>query len=301
MVRKRLTEVAQAAAESVTDDASLPTNASLSAAFPEVAHRLFLRARDNPFIGNDGIVGLPFEQLQVLLQSVDAEVRADAAEALGHLGDTRALRPLQGMLVDPDGEVRSHAAVALIRVGDDVLLPEVVKSLRHPDPRIVVGAAVALGRLRDVRTVPNLVEAFKTKDVEVGAAVAWALGQCGDAAALPWLITAVEQGFAAANACEALGRIGDPRAQAALISALGAVADDVRAYAARALGLLRPPEPRGGLATRTAQLSTQRAVGPLRALLRDRSRKVRLCAALSLYELGEKSVGRELVAVIEDR
>lgn len=301
MVRKRLTEVAQVALESVTEDGSLRAHASLPAAFPEATDRLFVRARDNAFLGQGSVVAVPFDELRAALQSVDAEVRADAAEALGHLGDTRALRPLKQLLADADGEVRSLAAVALIRVGDEVLLPEVVKSLRHPDPRVVVGAAVALGRLRDVRTVPNLVEAFKTTNVEVGAAVAWALGQCGDAAALPWLMTAVEQGFAAANACEALGRIGDPRAQAVLISALGAVADDVRAYAARALGLLRPPDPRGGLAARTAQLSAQRAVGPLRGLLRDRCRRVRLCAALSLYELGEKSVGREFVAVIEDR
>lgn len=301
MVRKRLTEVAQVALGSVTGDASLRQPASPPVALLEQTERLFPQARPNPFLGDGSVVAVTFEELTFALRSNDADVRAEAAEALGHLGDTRALRPLRGLLVDSDGEVRAHAAVAMIRVGDEVLLPEVVKALRHLDPRVVVGAAVALGRLRDLRTVPNLVEAFKTTNVEVGAAVAWALGQCGDAAALPWLMTAVEQGFAAANACEALGRIGDHRAQAVLISALGAVADDVRAYAARALGLLRPPEPRGGVAARTAQLHSQRAVGPLRALLRDRSRKVRLCAALSLYELGEKSVGRELVAVVEDR
>jgi alpha/beta superfamily hydrolase len=171
------------------------------------------------------------------LEDDDPETRADAAEALGLIGDSSALAALKEHMGDPDADVRVNVAVALIRIGDDALFPEVVKALRHEDPRVVVGAAIALGRLADRRVVPNLVEAFKTDNVEVGAAVAWALGQCGDAAALPWLMTAVEQGFAVANACEALGRIGDPKAQPVLIAAFSSAADDVRAYAARAVGL----------------------------------------------------------------
>ncbi len=220
----------------------------------------------------------------------DPDARADAAEALGHLKDKRASKPLRGLLADPDGEVRTNAAVALIRIGDEQLFPEVVKALRHPDPRVIIGAAVALGRLADRRVVPNLVEAFKTENVEVGAAVAWALGQCGDAAALPWLITAVDQGFAVANACEALGRIADARAQGALLTALASSSDEVRAYAARALGQLRfAAHEDDGV------LLDARMVPALKGSLKDRSRKVRLCAAISLYELGEALGGDALL------
>lgn len=227
----------------------------------------------------------------------DPDSRADAAEALGRLRDRRALPPLRALLGDADGEVRTNVAVALVRIGDEELFPEVVKALRHHDPRVVVGAAVALGRLRDRRVVPNLVEAFKTENVEVGAAVAWALGQCGDRAALPWLITAVDQGFAVANACEALGQIGDPLAQHALIAALGSASDDARAYAARALGQLQwtpaDEEPGGGARP------DARILPALQALLQDRSRKVRLCAAISLYELGEAESGAALLDELE--
>lgn len=230
------------------------------------------------------------------IRDENPEVRADAAEALGHLGDKAAWEPLRALLRDPDGEVRTEAAVALIRIGDQELFPEVVKSLRHGDPRVVIGAAVALGRLADPRVVPNLVEAFKTDNAEVGAAVAWALGQCGDAAALPWLMTAVEQGFASANACEALGRIGDPRAQSVLLKALTAPADDVRAYAARALGLLQIGGGKG-LLSRATRMAENKAVPALKRLLQDRSRKVRLCAAIALHELGERG-GRVAVASV---
>lgn len=244
--------------------------------------------RANRFAAEIDAGAAAVEPLLARLQEDDPDVRADAAEALGRMKDRRALSPLRALLSDPDGEVRTNAAVALVRIGDEQLFPEVVKALRHADPRVVVGAAVTLGRLGDRRVVPNLVEAFKTENVEVGAAVAWALGQCGDRAALPWLITAVDQGFAVANACEALGRIGDPLAQATLHAALANPSDEVRAYAARALGQLRF---RAGSAPRAEDddgvAPDPRVIPALKGLLKDRSRKVRLCAAISLYELGE--------------
>ncbi len=218
------------------------------------------------------------------IDDADPAVRADAVEMLGHLRHRPALSPIRDKLGDPDREVRTHAAVALIRIGDDVLFPEIVKALRHQDPRVVIGAAVALGRLADKRVVPNLVEAFKTENPEVGAAVAWALGQCQDPAALPWLTTALAQGFATANVCEALGRIGSPKAEPALREALTFAGDDTRAYAARALGLVY----KAAVArdARAANALVERSQDKLRALLSDPSRKVRLCAAIALYEMG---------------
>ncbi|MBL93091.1 MAG: hypothetical protein CMH56_14920 [Myxococcales bacterium] len=242
--------------------------------------------------GSDAVLTL----LQVMKEG-DASQRSDAAEALGLIGDTRALAPLRAHLQDSDAGVRVNVAVALIRVGDAGLFPEIVKALRHEDSKVVVGAALALGRLGDKRVVPNLVEAFKTENFEVGAAVAWALGQCKDPAALPWLITAVEQGFAVANACEALGRIGDIRAKQILLRALSYSAADVRAYAARALAMLAWPTAQnlGPAAMRSGSMEQDKVHKALKRLLKDRSAKVRLCASLALYELGEKSAGHQVV------
>ncbi len=294
MARKRLSQAAKAAMKAAgVEPQARDGQVNVLSRLQEIDPGLS-RSNENRFGAEIARGAASFDALLRHAADDDGEVRADAAEALGLLGDARALEPVRALLGDPDGEVRTNAAVALIRIGDEKLFPEVVKSLRHPDPRVVIGAAVALGRLADRRVVPNLVEAFKTEDPEVGAAVAWSLGQCGDAAALPWLITAVEQGFAVANACEALGRIGDARAQPALLGALDHAADDVRAYAARALGLLKY-DVEGALAARAGQLSGQRAVPRLKELLDDRSRKVRLCAAIALYELGEKLGGDALV------
>jgi HEAT repeat protein len=241
------------------------------------------------------------EELLIMMKNKSPSIRADAAEALGLIGDTRALAALRVHLADRDSGVRVNVAVALIRVGDSGLFPEIVKALRHEDPKVVVGAALALGRLGDRRVVPNLVEAFKTQNLEIGAAVAWALGQCKDPASLPWLIAAVEQGFSVANACEALGRIGDVRAKHVLLRALSYSASDVRAYAARALAMLSWPAARSSsvMAMKTGALQQDAVNIALKRLLKDTSSKVRLCASLALYELGEKSAGRNVVKELE--
>lgn len=294
MARKKLSKAAKAAMKASGLTPRGPSEPVDVRSRLEALDPGFRRVRDNRFRVELARGALALEELLPRLEDDDGEARAEAAEALGLLGDARALEPLRARLQDPDGEVRTNAAVALIRIGDEQLFPEVVKALRHPDARVVIGAAVALGRLADARVVPNLIEAFKTENAEVGAAVAWALGQCADPVVLPWLITAVEQGFAVANACEALGRIGDVRAQPTLLRALEHPSDEVRAYAARAIGLLRR-EPEEASAARVAQLGAERAVPRLRELLEDRSRKVRLCAAIALHELGERLGGQALV------
>jgi HEAT repeat protein len=255
----------------------------------------FTAPRENQFSGQIVRGRTATDELIAHLKSKEDGTRSDAAEALGIIGDTRALRPLREMLSDPNAEVRMAAAIALIKVGDEALFPEIVKGLRAGDPNVVVGAALALGRLADRRVVPNLVEAFKTTDPRVGASVAWALGQCGDPACLPWLTTALDQGFAAPACCEALGRIGDPKALNHLVRALESKEEDVRAYAARALGMMKAPQAGGALGARAGAMTESKAVPALKKCLKDSAKKVRLCASIALYELGDKAGGRQLV------
>ncbi len=202
-------------------------------------------------------------------------IRVRAASALGRAADpatTTALRQAAGDLVPA---VRAAALAALVRLSPDLLLPEIVKALRGGDARVVTGAAVVLGRAALLgapvhAAAPNLVEAFKTDDPEIGAAVAWALGCMGEKAVVPWLVAALEQGFVPQAAAEALGRLADPRAQPTLLAALAHEDERVRAAAARALGRLPDPP-----------------IARLELMLIDSSPRVRLCAALALYEGGE--------------
>jgi len=237
------------------------------------------------------------ERLRAELQSADPAVRADAAEALGIIADHKAVALLKQASSDPEMNVRTAAAVALIRIGDEELLGQIAAALEDPDPAVVAGAAAALGQIADPRVVPNLLQAFRTENTGVGSAVAWALGQIGAVEAVPWLVAALENHFVPANACEALGRIGDPTVLPALIAALDEPNDDVRAYAARAVGqLIAHPK------TTTAAATTRfrpKANLALNKLLNDRSPKVRAFAAIALVELGSAAAARAIVAQIQ--
>jgi HEAT repeat protein len=223
---------------------------------------------------------LTCEQLISYLENPDAAVRCDAAEILGCQREVKAVSAMRSLLKDPDKSVRIQAALSLIRMGEDHMLQDLMKSLFHPDRRVVMGAALALGRLEDDRASPSLLNAFITDDPEIGALVAWALGQCKNACALPLLILAIQHHFVPANACEALGKIGDVRALNILLEALEFKYEDVRAYAARALSLLN-------FEKNSDQKKT--VVSALRTLLSDRSRKVRMCVAVSLYQLSHEA------------
>ncbi|WP_428264478.1 HEAT repeat domain-containing protein [Haliangium sp.] len=86
---------------------------------------------------------------RVLGYDEDALPRASAAEALGDLGDPRALPTLEAGLLDEDGPVRSYVADSIGRLGDPAGLRAVRRQLeRETWPRArgaLIGAALRLG------------------------------------------------------------------------------------------------------------------------------------------------------------
>ena len=232
------------------------------------------------------------------------DVRIDAAEALGRL-KTRAmpaLTPLKQIAEgDSDGTVRQAAAIALIQIGGDALLAEVTKNLEDDNPEVIAHAAVTLGKVGDPKIVPNLLKAFQTDDQLVGSAIAWALGQLADSRALTWLAAALENGFVAANAAEALGRIGDPEAIPIVIDSLYSDNEDTRAYAARALGMIKAPENISGLRATTWLQRKEESIDALcETMESDPSRKVRIFASIALFELGHKQAGQQFISLVRE-
>jgi len=84
------------------------------------------------------------------------EVRMRAAEGLGVLGATEAVRALIDRLKDQDELVRACAAEALGYIGSVQAVPALIEAL--PDPRWLVRgyAARALGDIGDRRAIPYL-------------------------------------------------------------------------------------------------------------------------------------------------
>ncbi|MCB9638793.1 MAG: HEAT repeat domain-containing protein [Myxococcales bacterium] len=242
------------------------------------------------------------QELIANLRHTDPLTRADIAELLGQRQVKAALKPLKEIVEkDPDGAVRQAAAIAVIRIGGDPLLAEVAKNLRHENPEVVAHAAVTLGKVGDAKVVPNLLAAFQTEDSLVGSAVAWALGRIGDSRAIQWLGAALENGFVPANAAEALGRIGDLEGAPILIRALQNPNGDARAYAARALGLIKEPQGLKGIRAQTWLQQKEEIIDALRlALEEDPIKKVRIFASIALFELGVKQAGKNFLQLLQD-
>lgn len=121
-----------------------------------------------------------------------------AAQALGRIGDVRAVPVLAATVVDAGGDLGLYIAKAL-------------------------------GELGDRRAVPALIEAAKKGDEPALRSIVEALGRIGDASAAPILIGLLETGKedARLEAAIALGRLRDPSAVTALKKASES---DARSY-----------------------------------------------------------------------
>ena len=162
-----------------------------------------------------------FETLVAMLRMRDADMREHAAEALGRLGDPRAVQPLASVVLNDDNaSVREHAAGALGALGDPGAVSALTTaSLNDRSAAVREHAVVALGRTGGARAFETLLGVMDADDVEeVRAHAAYALGLLGDPRALDPLVDALRDGSARmrSNAAQGLGELGDPRALDAL-------------------------------------------------------------------------------------
>jgi HEAT repeat protein len=233
----------------------------------------------------------PVSQPLAALRDRDPAKRERAAKALGQEPAPGAADALRACLADPERPVRAAAALSLLRLGDPRLFRETLRDLADSAPRKVASAAHALGLSGNPQAVEPLLEAFKTHDTAVGAAVAAALGLLGDRRACPALQAALKVDFVPAEVCAALGRLGHPPSIPALARALCHREPDVRASAARALGHFRSRASEAEVGPKLAK-----AVPLLRKSLDDGLPRVRLLAALALFELGDAEARSRVLA-----
>ena len=104
--------------------------------------------------------------IQALLEDKVSSVRAEAADALGEIGDIRAVEPLiQVLQEDEDYTVRDHAVSALGEIGDARAVEPLIQVLLEDEDYFVRGyAAEALGKIGDVRAVEALTQALEDED-----------------------------------------------------------------------------------------------------------------------------------------
>lgn len=125
-------------------------------------------------------------QLILALSSNKADVRADAAEQLGHLGDAAksAAVPLVRATDDEDEQVSEWAVGALEELGppaaDDI--PALAELLADEGTNVAYWSATLLGRLGEnaERAAAQLAAALAGhRDLAVRQRAAWALGRIG--------------------------------------------------------------------------------------------------------------------------
>ncbi len=116
-----------------------------------------------------------------------AAERWGAADALGRIGDSRAVARLLRALEDPAMTVRRASMVALLRLEAMNAVPRIARLLEDESGGVRVIAAAVLGRFEDPRAVPALVRALGDAQWYVRQASATALGQIGDRRAIPAL------------------------------------------------------------------------------------------------------------------
>ena len=211
------------------------------------------------------------------LKNDSSSIRWDAAEALGRIGDARAVPSLKNALKDENSSVRRAVIEALGKIGAPAVLP-LIDALENGDDDARWTAAKVLGKIGGTQAVPALINALRKSSVCRAAAkaldnIGWS-PDGGEVSAIYWI---------AKKKLDHCVRIGTP-AVLPLVDALRNDDDDVRCAAAEALG----------------KLADVRAVPPLVQVLKDEASNVRRASAEALGKLGDARAVTPLKASLMD-
>jgi HEAT repeat protein len=152
-----------------------------------------------------------------------ARVRLDAVEAIAKQTANEAMPGLLSSLDDSDSSVRRSAALACGTFADPAAFASLANHARDESAAVRAAVLRALGRLRDARALPLLTQGLRDGEESVRLAAGAALGDSGSPAAVAPLranLASASDARTGRTALAALGRIDDPKAEAALIDAL---------------------------------------------------------------------------------
>ncbi len=198
--------------------------------------------------------------LLACLKDEDYNRRQGAAQALGELGDKRAVDPLIARLQDDSVDVKKSATNALGQLGDKRAVAPLIDVLKNDTTEAVQAAAEALGLIGDSAAIPPLVASLTDQDAGLRLACAQALDK------LHYQPKKVEDNITyliALQAWDKVAKMGAP-ALAPLIACLSDQNRDVHESAIGALG----------------DLGDKRAIAPLSEALPDWNLNGALVSAL---------------------
>ncbi|MFZ3169413.1 MAG: HEAT repeat domain-containing protein [Candidatus Methanoperedens sp.] len=250
------------------------------------------------------------EPLIQALMDKDWHSRSEAVNALGEIGNKKAVEPLIQTLKDKNEDVRWRVAWALGKIGDERAVEPLIQTLRDNDEIVRKGAAWALGKIGE-KAVEPLIQALKDKNEDVRWEAKEILEEIGEKAVEP-LIQALKDKNEDVRkvATWILGEIGDIRAVESLIQALKDKDRDVRKGAAWALGKIGW-QPKDDVERAFYLIAEERweelvklgtpAVEPLIQALRDKDWDTRKKVTWALGEIGDKRAVEPLIQALNDK
>lgn len=164
----------------------------------------------------DTVVSLGTQVVDLLLTALnegDIDLKQKAAQALGQLGDLRAVEPLLSILRGTEIEIKHKAAQALGQLGDLRAVDMLLAALFDPNSdELRVSAARALGQLGDPQALDPLTSAREDKEMPVRVAAVKAIGQIGGTDGIKRLIQSLGHPYqeVRAAAVQMLAQIGAP-------------------------------------------------------------------------------------------
>ncbi len=226
------------------------------------------------------------EPLIRILNDKNREVREKVIEALGALGDIRALEPLFEVYKDKDEYIRFRVLLAISNFRDERVIDILIQALADEDWNVRSWAAKPLGKFHVIRASEALIKALQDEDSLVRRSVVMALSDTGDKRAVYPLIQTLrdEDELVRKSAVLALGQLGDAEAVEPIIQALR---DDpaVRDFAISIL----------------LDFSDIRAVEPIIQALSDYDKNVRYAAARALGQFQDVRAMEPLIKALEDK
>lgn len=130
--------------------------------------------------------------ISALSNNTDLSIVCSVIEALGQVGDTRAVDPLLSFLKHKESKIRECTAAALGKILDSRAVESLVAALSDEQERVRWYAADSLGKIGDPICVESLIKLLSDTSARVRESAVTALGQIGNQPAIESLIKALQ-------------------------------------------------------------------------------------------------------------
>jgi len=175
--------------------------------------------------------------------------------------DVDTVSPLIELLKNPDADLRMQAALALGEQGDARAVAALTEALNDEDTNVRYHAIEALGKMKAAGAVDALVEIAESRDFFLTFAALDALTKIGDARIVPRIMPLLEDDLLSIPVINLLGQLGDENTVAPLTALLNDPAGPVEAVADALATLSDRYEEQYGEGRYVAEL-TSREVSP---------------------------------------